>query len=160
MKLWEIDNALMELFDPETGEIMDAEQWDALQMERTAKLEGVACWIKNLLSDAEAIKAEKDALAEREKAARNKAERLTKWLETALQGEKLSTARCAVSYRKSVAVEIPDEEAFVTYARMECNDLLTFKQPVPNKTAIKMALKDGRFIPGVELVERQNISIK
>lgn len=160
MKLWEIDNALMALFDPETGEIMDAEQWDALQMERTTKLEGVACWIKNLLSDAEAIKAEKDALAEREKAARKKAESLTKWLEGALQGEKLSTARCAVSYRKSVAVEIPDEEIFVMYAGKECNDLLTYKPPVPNKTAIKAALKDGRFIPGVQLVEKMNMQIK
>lgn len=160
MKLWEIDNALMALFDPETGEIIDSEAWDALLMERTTKLENVTCWIKNLLSDAEAIKAEKDALAAREKAARNKAERLTKWLETALQGEKLSTARCAVSYRKSEAVEIPDEELFIMYADKECNDLLTYKPPVPNKTAIKAALKEGRFIPGVELVTRQNISIK
>ena len=160
MKLWEIDNALMELFDQETGEIMDSEAWDALQMERTSKLEGVACWIKNLLSDAEAIKAEKDSLAEREKAARNKAERLTKWLEGALQGEKLNTARCAVNYRKSVSLEIPDEELFVMYAGKECNDLLTYKPPVPNKTAIKAALKDGRNIPGVQLVEKMNMSIK
>lgn len=160
MKLWEIDNALMELFDPETGEILDAEQWDALQMEREKKLESVACWVKNLLSDAEALKAEKDALAAREKAARNKAERLTAWLENALQGEKLNTARCAVNYRKSAAVEIPDEELFIMYADKECNDLLTYKPPVPNKTAIKAALKDGRFIPGVQLVEKMNMQIK
>lgn len=160
MKLYEIDNALMELFDPETGEIVDVAQWDALTMQREQKLEGVVCWIKNLLADAEALKAEKSMLEAREKAARNKAERLTKWLESALQGEKLTTARCAVSYRKSVAVEIPDEELFVAYAGKECNDLLTYKQPVPNKTAIKAALKEGRNVPGVQLVERQNIQIK
>lgn len=160
MKLWEIDNALMDLFDPETGEITDAERWDALQMERESKLEGVACWIKNLLSDADALKQEKDNLAAREKAARNKAERLSAWLEQALAGEKLNTAKCAVTYRRSEAVEIADEGAFVAYAQQECDDLLTYKPPVPNKTAIKAAMKDGRDIPGVALVTKQNMSIK
>lgn len=160
MKLWEIDNALMDLFDPETGEITDAELWDALQMERESKLEGVACWIKNLLSDADALKQEKDNLAAREKAARNKAERLSAWLEQALAGEKLNTAKCAVTYRRSEAVEIADEGAFMAYAQQECDDLLTYKPPVPNKTAIKAAMKDGRDIPGVMLLVKQNMSIK
>lgn len=160
MKLYEINNALMELFDPETGEITDTALWDALQLEREQKLEGVACWVKNLLADADAIKAEKDNLAAREKAARNKAERLTAWLEQALGGEKLNTAKCAVSYRRSEAVEIADEAAFVAYAQQECPDLLTYKQPVPNKTAIKAALKDCREIAGVALVAKQNMSIK
>ena len=160
MKLWEIDNELMGLFDPETGEIADVERWDALQMEREAKLESVACWIKNLLSDADALKNEKDNLAAREKAARSKAERLTAWLEYALNGEKLNTSKCAVTYRKSEAVEITDEEAFIAYARRECDDLLTYKPPVPNKTAIKAAMKNGREIEGATLVTKQNMSIK
>lgn len=160
MKLYEINEALMQLFDPETGEITDAALWDALQLAKEQKLEGVACWIKNLLADADAIKQEKDNLAAREKAARSKAERLTSWLEYALNGEKLSTAKCVVSYRKSESVEIADETAFVAYAQQECNDLLTYKQPVPNKTAIKAAMKDGREIAGVALVTKQNMSIK
>lgn len=160
MKLWEIDNELMGLFDPETGEIADVERWDALQMERETKLEGVACWIKNLLSDADALKQEKDNLAAREKTARNKAERLTAWLEFALNGEKLSTSKCAVTYRRSEVVDIADEEAFIAYARRECDDLLTYKPPVPNKTAIKAAMKNGREIAGATLVTKQNMSIK
>lgn len=160
MKLYEINEALTQLFDPETGEITDVALWDALQLAREQKLEGVACWIKNLLADADAIKQEKDNLAAREKAARNKAERLTAWLEYALGGEKLSTAKCAVTYRRSEAVEIADEAAFVAYAQRECDDLLTYKPPVPNKTAIKAAMKDGREIAGVALVAKQNMSIK
>lgn len=160
MKLYEINNALMELFDPETGEITDVALWDALQLAKEQKLEGVACWIKNLLADADALKQEKDNLAAREKAARNKAERLTQWLEFALNGEKLSTSKCAVSYRRSEAVDIADEEAFVAYAQQECDDLLTYAKPKPNKTVIKAALKDGRDIPGVVLAERMNMTIK
>lgn len=160
MKLYEINEALTQLFDPETGEITDVALWDALQLAKEQKLEGVACWIKNLLADAEALKQEKDTLAAREKAARAKAERLTAWLEYALAGEKLSTPKCAVTYRRSEAVEIADEEAFVAYARLEADDLLTYKPPVPNRTAIKAAMKNGREVAGVALVTKQNMQIK
>ena len=66
--LYEIDNAIMECIDFETGEIVDFERLEELQMERERKLENVALWIKNLKSDADAIKAEKQVLDEREKA--------------------------------------------------------------------------------------------
>ena len=76
MTLWEIDQGIMACLDAETGEIIDPEMLTALSMEREAKLENVACWIKNLRAEAAAIKAEKDALAKREKAAAKKAEDL------------------------------------------------------------------------------------
>ena len=57
MTIYEIDQAIMECVDIETGEIIDTEQLDKLQMERDTKLENVACWIKELTAEAEAIKA-------------------------------------------------------------------------------------------------------
>lgn len=93
MTLYEIDSALEaaleKAFDPETGELIDEaafEQTEALQLARDAKIENVALWIKNLNSDAEALKAEKEAFAAREKAAKNKAESLKRWLAFALVG--------------------------------------------------------------------------
>lgn len=160
MRLYEIDQAIMDCIDLETGEILDSARLDELQMERAAKLEGVACWIKNLEAEADAIKAEKQNLDKREKAARNKAESLKQWLAEALQGEKLNTARAAVSYRKSEAVEFVNQELFVVWASEEHNDLLTYKQPEPNRNAIKAILKAGGTLPGAMLVQRQNISIK
>lgn len=158
--LYEIDQAIMDCIDMESGEIVDPERLDDLQMERTRKLEGVACWIKNLEADAEALKAEKDAFTARERAARNKADSLKKWLTEALQGEKLNTTKAAVSFRRSEVIEIPNEEQFVMWAGKEHSGLLTWKDPTPNKTAIKQALKNGIFVPGVVLVEKQNIQIK
>lgn len=70
--LYEIDAAIMDCVDTETGEIIDEEQLNALLMERSAKLEGVALWIKNLDSDAAAIRAEREALEKRQKAAEKK----------------------------------------------------------------------------------------
>lgn len=71
--LYEIESAIMDCVDAETGEIINEEQLNALLMERNAKLEGVALWIKNLESDAAAIRAEREALEKRQKVAENKA---------------------------------------------------------------------------------------
>ena len=154
MTIYEIDQAIMECVDLETGEIIDTEQLDKLQMERDTKLENVACWIKDLKAEAEALKNEKQALAERQRVAENKAESLKKWLAYALQGEKFKTPKCAISFRKSEAVEVTDEG--LENLMKEHDELLNYKAPEPNKTAIKQAIKDGLSVDGVQLV--QNIS--
>lgn len=158
--LYEIDQAILDCIDFETGEIVDQEKLNELQMARDEKIEKVALWYKNLLADAEVFKAEKQAFEERQKVATNKAESLKKWLTNALNGSKFSTARVAVSFRKSEQVEV-DEAAFMDYAQ-KCNrdDLLTFKEPTPNKTAIKAAIKGGQNVFGAALVEKNNIQIK
>ena len=154
MTIYEIDQAIIECVDLETGEIIDTEQLDKLQMEREKKLENVACWIKDLKAEAEALKNEKQALAERQRVAENKAESLKKWLAYVLDGQKFSTSKCAVSFRKTEAVEVtPDGLNALMH---EHDELLTYKTPEPNKTAIKQAIKDGLNVAGVQLV--QNIS--
>lgn len=159
--LYEIEQSILDCIDAETGEIIDAEKLDELMIEREVKIENVALWIKNLLSDADAFKAEKDTFAEREKAARNKAENLKQWLSMALDGQKFSTSKVQVSFRRSEAVKIDDEEQFVDWAwNNERDDLLTFKDSTPNKTAIKQLLKSGKTLDGVSMVENQNIQIK
>ena len=159
--LYEIDKGIMECIDWDSGEVIDPERLTALQMERTAKLEGVALWIKNLLSDAEAYKAEKDAFVAREKAAKNKAESLKRWLAEALAGEKFSTAKTAISYRKSESVEILDEDKLIVWAMGNGHeDLLTFNAPSANKTAIKQALKNGVETPWATIKENYNLQIK
>ena len=56
--LYEINQAIMDCMDMETGEILDVQQLDALQMQLEDKLEGIGCWIKNLEAEAAAYKAE------------------------------------------------------------------------------------------------------
>ena len=154
MKLYEIDEAILNCIDTETGEIIDADQLDKLTMERDTKIENVACWIKDLKADAEALKAEKQALSERQRVAENKAESLKKYLAYALDGKKFSTAKCAVSFRSTESVEVTTEG--LNNLMKEHDELLTYKAPEPNKTAIKQAIKDGLNVAGVQLV--QNIS--
>jgi hypothetical protein len=160
MTLYEIDMEILSCVDPESGEIIDLEKLEELQMQREEKIEKVALWYKNLLSDADALKAEKTILAEREAAARQKAESLKKWLQEALNGSRLSTSKVAIAFRKSESVEI-DEMVFTRWAQThDRDDLLTYKDPAPNKTAIKAAIKAGQTINGASIVEKNNIQIK
>lgn len=159
MKLYEIDNAILECIDMETGDVIDVERLNDLQMERDAKIENVACWIKDLKAEAEAIKAEKLALAERQKAAENKAESLKNWLAYALDGQKFSTARCAVSFRKSEVVEVTPE-GLENLMRAGNDEYLTYAEPKPNKATLKQALKDGLSVDGVRLTQNTSAIIK
>ena len=158
MTIYEIDQAIMKCVDLETGEIIDTEQLDKLQMEREKKLENVACWIKDLKAEAEALKNEKQALAERQRVAENKAESLKKWLAYVLDGQKFSTSKCAEKKKKTEVVEVtPDGLNALMH---EHDELLTYKTPEPNKTAIKQALKDGLNVAGVQLVQNTSTIIK
>jgi hypothetical protein len=161
MKLYEIDREIEACIDFDTGEILNPERLDALQMERSRKLEGVACYIKNLTADAKAIREEEKALAERRKAAEKKAESLSAWLTNALKGRKLSTAKVAVSFRRSEGLEVIDMDSFCVWAMGNGrDDLLTFQHPKVNATAVKDAIKGGADIPYARIEERLNINIK
>ena len=159
MKLYEIENAILECIDTETGEVIDIERLNELQMERETKIENVACWIKDLKAEAEAIKAEKQKLADRQRVAENKAESLRNWLAYALDGQKFSTARCAVSFRKSEVVEVTPE-GLENLMRAGNDEFLTYVEPRPNKAALKQALKDGLSVDGVRLTQNTSTIIK
>ena len=158
MTIYEINEEILNCIDLETGEIIDIDRLNDLQLERDAKIENVACWIKELKAEAEAIKTEKQTLAERQKVAENKAESLKKWLAFALNGEKFKTAKCSVSFRKTESVEVTDEG--LNNLMKEHDELLTYKAPEPNKKAIKDAIKDGLSVQGVRLECNTSVIIK
>ena len=142
MSIYDIDDAIIKLVDADTGEITDEEAFDALQMERSKKIENTGLYYKNLVAEAKAIKDEEKVLSERRKAVENKAERIKNLLVYALKGEKFESPKLRCSYRKAKSVQLDD--SFIDWARENAGDLLTFKEPTPNKTAIKSALADGR----------------
>ena len=152
--LYQIDQAILECIDLETGELIDPERLEALVMEKEQKIEGVALWVKNLQSDALAYKAEKEAFDKREKAALAKAESLKKWLAQILEGQKFSTARCAVSFRKSTKLEVDNPDNLPKALMVET---VTTK---PDANAIKALLKNGMEVPGCRLIESLNTQIK
>jgi hypothetical protein len=154
MNLYEIDKAILACIDLETGELIDEDALAALQMERTEKIESVALWIKNLNAEAAACKAEKASFAEREQKAAKKVESLKKWLSDALAGQKFSSDKCAVSFRRSAAVTVFDEGALpAEYVAEKITKS-------PDKAAIKAAIKSGIEVPGAALVDSLSVSVK
>ena len=151
--LYEINEAILNCVDMETGEIIDGDRLNELQMAFDDKVENIALWIKNLLAEAEAVKAEKNNLAKRQQVCENKAKSLKEYLSKFLAGEKFKTSKVSISYRKSESVEVED----ITKLG---NDYLKYSDPTVDKTKVKKALKDGVELEGVKLVENNSIQIK
>lgn len=142
MKLFDIDEKLAACVKLDESRVVDTES-------------GEIIWYKNLLADAEALKAQKNAFAEREKAAKAKAESLRDFLSRYLNGKKFESAKVAMSFRKSEAVEF-DAKCIGNVPE----EFLKFKDPELDKVAVKKAIKAGETVPGCELVARQNLQIK
>lgn len=138
----------------EDGEILNLEQFEALQTERDAKVEGLACYIKNKVADAEAIYAEIDVLSQRAAVMKKEAERCKAYLAGVLYGEKFETPRCKITWRKSEICNVLSVDALPDeYKRTK----VTIDA---DKTAIKKAIKSGVEVPGAELIEKLNMTLK
>jgi chromosome condensin MukBEF ATPase and DNA-binding subunit MukB len=160
--LYDIDQAILDCVDQDTGEILDGDALTALQMEREAKLEGVALWVKDMKAEADAVKAEADKLTARKKALDNKIEAVKTWLLYALNGERLKTARCNVYQTHSQKLTVADEPELVKFLQTleKPERFLRFREPELRKDEIKKALKEDVHIPGVSLEETESVVIK
>lgn len=127
------------------------------------KADSIACMLKSLAAEITAIRAEEIRLAERRKVKERQQERIREYLSESLLRagiDKVDTARCRITFRKSESVEVIDDTAFSEWAMTNRDDLLTYSQPSINRTAIKSALKNGEEIPFVQIAQKQNIQIK
>jgi len=159
--LYDIDAAILDCVDQETGEILDPEKLDALQMEREQKLEGVALWVKDLKAEAEAVKVEADKLNARKKALDNKIDGLKNWLLYALNGEKLKTPRCNVYQIHNQKLNVQDEPGLISFLKTleDPGRFVRYTEDL-RKDEIKKALKEGYEIPGAVLEETESVVIK
>lgn len=160
--LYEIEASMLALVDPETGEIADWEAFEQLQMAREAKIENVACWYKNLLAEAKAIKDEEKALKERREAVERQAERKLQYLRDHLCGQPFSSARCAVTFRKTPpSVQMDDPECVIHWAETNGHfDCLKYTAPEISKKGIADLLKSGIEVPGAQLVQNLSMGVK
>lgn len=161
MNLYEINTQLANYhmeFDEETGEWINEGDLDALQMARDEKVENLCLWVKNLKAEANAIKTEEQNLADRRKLIEKKADRLEKYIASALGNESFSTPRVAVTFRKSTSVDIKDEylipDRFMSVS--------VVRKPI--KANIKKYLEEleakEESVPWAKLDRKYNMSIK
>lgn len=153
MNLYQIDQQILNCIDAETGEIFDAEAFEQLALERDTKIENACLWIKNLNAEIEALKAEKNAFAQRQKVAENKRDSLKKYITEYLAGNKYESAKVKVSFRKSESLEI-SEAAIIP------EEYLKYKEPDIDIAGLKKAIKEGQAFNGISIIENQNLQIK
>ena len=160
MNIFEINKAILDLVDPETGELKDYAAFEELQLARDEKIENVAMWVKDLKAQANAIREEEQNLFERRKVLEKKAERLKQYLEMALEGQSFSSPKCAVSFRRSSAVEIEDQDMLVEWAERNGIESMLKKTITVNKKEVANFMKTGIAVPGASAKENWNIQIK
>ena len=159
MTLYELTDSMRNFeleIDEETGEIVNADELDELEMERTEKLKNCVRYYKNVKAEADALKAEKAKLANRQKSAEKRAEWIKDYIAMNLNGEPFApeddpTIKCG--WRKSETVEC--ENVFDVP-----EEFLTYKEPVLDKTKVRKAINAGETVSGCRLVEKQNLQIK
>ena len=148
------------LIDAETGELLSvAQALDALRMEREEKLENVACWVKNLCAEADAIREEENRLVKRRKAAETKAANLKAWLLAAMTREdgttdKIKTGRVAISVKRNPPSTVVDDELLPSTYKVA---KITYQA---NKELIKRELLAGGEVPGAHLEYGRSVVIK
>lgn len=141
MYLYNVDDKLLSFIDPETGEV-NVEEYEAYMKDREDRIENLGLWIKNLDSFASQLKQEEANLKARREAIERKRENLATLLQATLDGEKYQSSKLDISYRKSSAVDVPNEQVFIEWARNnKRDDLLNYPAPKPSKTDIKEYLK-------------------
>lgn len=160
MKLYEIAPALRFALDdievdPETGEILNADELHAVEAEAAEKIEATALYLRELDAEAKAAKEEADRMLARVKSLQKRSDYLKAMLLDALHATgKVKTGRVTVSIRTTKAVEIAEgadlPEAYTTVKTTVS----------PNKIAIKQALLDGVEVPGCHLEARESVSIR
>lgn len=161
MTLYEIDQQIANLIDPETGEVLDFEAFAELQMDRDQKIENMALWVKEMTANAKAIKDEVEQLTKRKRSLEANADRLKKYIAQALDGQKFQTPRVSISYRKSTALEVDNAEELGTWLNTSGHvDLVVYQPPTIDKRGVTALIKAGEDVRGASLVERQSLTVR
>lgn len=153
MKLYDINQEIIDCIDMETGEIIAPEKLEALQMDKHEKLRNIAFVALNAAADAKAYEEQEKKFSARKKAAKATVEWAKATLARELGGEKMKEPEFTISYRKSEVVEIANLNAVP-------DEFLAPQPPKVDKVGLKKAVKGGAVIDGVTIVEKQNIQIK
>ena len=134
--------------------------FEALSGEFEEKADNIACIIKELEAQAEAIKVQENILNARRLTKEANTKRLKELLSSQMQRigkDKIDTDRNLISFRKSTALVIQDEEDFKQRNRDLCS--VEEKVTIPRK-AITDLLKSGAEVYGATLETRRNLQIK
>ena len=171
MKLYEYAAEFAEMFDS-LGDMAgddDLEQaWfdtlESIEAEFEDKAENVAAYIKQLKGEADMLREQERAFAERRRAKEHHVERLKKYLldsMAAVNPKKIDRPLAVISVRNNVeSPRFDSENSFIEWAKRNADELLRYKEPEIDRTAVKRYLQAGHSLDGVTLERSQSVIIK
>lgn len=154
------------LYDEEVDEEELLKACESVEMEIEDKADGYAKVLKNMDADIKGLQAEERRLKERRQSLERRKVYLSHNLEQSMKAigkTRFKTDLFSFSIAKNPAkAEVKDERAFIEWCEKNGrDDLLRFKAPEINKTALKDAiLKDGEVIDGAEIVQTEGLRIR
>lgn len=162
MTLYDINKDLRDSIDEETGEILDVDLFERLQVDRDEKLCNIALLAKNKKAEIEMIKGEEEKLRKKRKAAEN----TLAWCRETLfdevpDGQKLKDpcGRFTVYHGETTEVRITDIDAIPKEWVRE--PTAAERERLINKVGLKEALwKRGEKIPGVAIKLSQYVVVR
>jgi hypothetical protein len=151
----EIEKLISRATDLETGEIEEPDilKLDKLQSDFNDKALSVAKYIMGERAEAKSIEEHAHKMLKRAALHNRRADRLAKYLDFHLAGQKLKDEYIEVGYRKSEFVDVFDAELLAPH-------LLVEQPSRPNKRLIKDKIKSGIAVAGAALLERKRMYIK
>lgn len=168
MKLYDLTGEYQQLRQMAEDESLPpdalADTLEGIAGEIEEKAEAICIIIKELQAEADAIKAEKDKLSDRQKAVENRADSLKNYLLAQLllvDMKRIKTPRILVSVRAaSPKLRIEDEKRLIAWAEENCRELVRVKAPELDRTALRQAYKNGKHLPGVTAIDQKVLVIQ
>lgn len=168
--IYELTGTMLQLMSMLYDEDVDEKELlaacEAVELQIEDKADGYAKVIKNMDADIKGLQAEERRLKERRQSLERRKVYLSHNLEQSMKAigkTKFKTDLFSFSIAKNPAkAEVRDEHAFIEWCEKSGrDDLLRFKEPEINKTALKDAiLKDGEVIDGAEIVQTEGLRIR
>ena len=153
MNIFNEEDLMSMCIDADTGEFDEA-MFEGLKIERDKKIENIALWVLEDEAMAKSIKEQENKLKERREILEQRVEKRKEFLRYIAEGKKLKTDRVTVSYRKSDAVKIVNEEIIPPEFKAVKTSYSVCKDE------IKKALKAGQAVNGAELESRISTIVK
>lgn len=170
MKLYEINEraaAILAALEPdeETGEVVSNEEELLDELEQLAEdKHEVLTWLAreqlNARAEADAVQIEVDRLKKKKDKATARAERLLHILDRESRGRKTDFGVATLTYRKSKAVVLDDENSVAGWlADNGYDDGIAYSVKV-SKAVVKRAIDDGCEVSGAHIEERTTASLR
>lgn len=168
MRLYQIDERIRGLIDQETGEVVDWQEFEKLQIEREEALEGIALLCREKQAVIATAKEEKKRFESITKRAEYQLERLLSLLDDVLDEDSgFSTGRVSIKSRRVPYIEIEDEEKALAWLRQNPetwqgnlnSPIKTTLETKLMKTGLEEILQN-RNIPGVTQRTRRSVRVE